>query len=42
MNHGDLWPHLIKMVADAISTKADDVGNGFFGLVAIIASAHGL
>lgn len=40
VNRGDLWPHLIKMAADTINTKADDVGNSLSSLMAITARAH--
>jgi hypothetical protein len=42
MNLCDLRPNLSKATTDAVCTEANDIGNGFAGLVATTAGSHGV
>jgi hypothetical protein len=42
MNLCDLRPDLRKATTDAVCTEANDIRNGFAGLVATTAGAHGV
>ncbi len=41
MNLLDFWPNLFKILADAIGTKANYIGDGSPSLTAVSASTHG-
>jgi hypothetical protein len=42
MNPLDFWPNLFKILADAIGTKANYIGDGSRSFTAVSASTHGV